>query len=164
MSLFQDHVLISPWTNTIVNPATPSYNTHMEMGGNACVLWKNSRLCIIHLIVPWFSFPVWIKKGRNSRFSCVTLPDENISRCSPRLSFFRGLVKQKTHSCRFYSICFVLRVVKFRGTEHAVKKVTNCFKYPSKYAVTHTLQFNFSGPVLIRPQAAFMLLSSFYIS
>ncbi len=42
------------------------------------------------------------KKGRNSRFSCVTLPDENISRCFPRLSFFRAW----SSKCSFLSVLF----------------------------------------------------------
>lgn len=48
MSLFWVHLFTPPQKcYTIATLVTPFHTAHMEMGGIACMLWKNSGLCII---------------------------------------------------------------------------------------------------------------------
>lgn len=156
---------------TIVNHATPFHTAHMEVGGNACLLWKNSGLCLIHLIVPWFSFPVWMKGEMLALQLCFT----------PRWKYFHVVFllfhfpawSSKIHSCQFNWMLLVLSSTSHRDGA-CCQKMTNCPKYALKYAITLSIsclvivfldwgengpgQFNFSGLFLIRPQAAFMLV------
>lgn len=112
----------------------------------------------------------------NTCVSVVLHYHENISCYFLAFSFY-SLVKQNSFFIReFNSILFVLRVVQFIGTKHAVRKWQFVPTFSPKYAITLSLscpvivylnrgkikngpgQFNFSGLFLFRPQAAFIML------
>lgn len=119
---------------------------------------KNLGLCIIHLTVTLFSFPVRMRGGNT--FSCVTPPDEN------RLSFlsFSSLDKENSFlSVQFNAFCIESSAIYWKGV--CCQKMTNCSKYAPKYAITLSIscpvvvflscgengpgQFNLSGLLLI---------------
>lgn len=138
----------------------------MEMGGNAHMLWKNSSLCITHLIVPWFSFPVWMK-GEILAFQLCYSPRWKHFMLRSCLSF-SSMVKQNS----FNAFCIRSRTI--HRDRAFCQKMTN---YP-KYAFTLSIscpvivfltrdengpgQFNFSGLFLIWPQAALKSICSLY--